>query len=117
MRNVTLAEPYKFVEWDINPISELDGTQIAKLHKKIKSGGELTEQEEDYLLDKLINNVYSNVSVPLAGWMFDFAPTLSRYVVKTRDGNIFEVFSPSKRAVTSMFENEYVYVCEVKEEI
>jgi len=101
---------YKFVNWDIRPLEDMENTFPYRLHKKLENGEALTREEKDQAFSSLIGNSQRKRGIPLHGWMFDYSDWLTRYWVKTYD-NIYEYWAFDKTSIRT----EWPHVQEIVE--
>ncbi len=69
---------HKFVSWEVPPLDTLKDTKAYKIRAKINRGEKLTREEKNILA---FCGSYRH-SIPVMGWMFDFADVLKTYLVK-----------------------------------
>lgn len=77
-------------------IENIIGTNIFNIHQKLVNGKKLTQEEKNYVFEKIRDNSYFNDGVALMGMRLNFKPYLKRYYVKYNYGNIIEMYAFNK---------------------
>ena len=72
---------WKFVKWDVEPLSKLRTSKVYMLREKLNKGQKMSREEKDWLAEKVNTNTYFRTAVPLRGYCFDFLDVLKKYVV------------------------------------
>ena len=72
----------KFVEWDIQPLENLQGSKVYNLRLKLNNNGKLSREEKDWITAQVNHNTYFRSAIPLLGWRFDFSDVLKTFLVR-----------------------------------
>ena len=89
---------WKFVKWDVEPLSSLSNSKVYLLRAKLNSGQKMNREEKNWLAEKVNTNTYFRAAVPLMGYCFDFFDVLKRYIVN-QYGQWSEYYAPDKTSL------------------
>lgn len=73
---------FKFVNWDVQPLSSFKDTLVYKVKEKLINGERLTREEKDNIVSSML---FNNGCIKLGGWCFSFTPYMKTYLVKQYD--------------------------------
>jgi hypothetical protein len=73
---------FKFVSWDIEPLSNFKDTFVYKVKEKLVNGEKLTREEKDRIVS---SSCFSKGLLKYGGWCFSFTPYMKTYLVKQYD--------------------------------
>ncbi len=73
---------FKFVSWDVQPLSSFKDTLVYKVKEKLINGERLTREEKDNIVSSML---FKNGYIKLGGWCFSFTPYMKTYLVKQYD--------------------------------
>lgn len=102
----------KFVQWDVNPLSSLNGSKVYQLRAKLNSGSRMNREEKNWLCREVNSNTYFRTAVPLIGWRFDFLDVLKKYIVN-QYGHWNEYFAPDKTSLKAYLYGRINQIVEV----
>lgn len=77
----TEVKAWKFVKWDVEPLSKLRTSKVYMLREKLNRRQKMSREEKNWLAEKVNTNTYFRTAVPLMGYCFDFLDVLKKYVV------------------------------------
>lgn len=108
---------YKFVNWEVPELKELKNSKAYEVHEKLNKGIKLSREEKNWVFEKLQTNSYSNIGIPLRGWMFDLSDFLKEYWVELKYYGIVKVYSLDKTSIRNYYSSHNVLkIMEVKNE-
>ena len=91
----TEVKAWKFVKWDVKPLSTLRNSKVYLLRAKLNQGQKMSREEKNWLAQAVNTNTYFRTAVPLMGYCFDFIDVLKRYLVN-QYGHWSEYYAPDK---------------------
>jgi hypothetical protein len=94
----TEVKAWKFVKWDVEPLSKLSNSKVYRLRAKLNSGQKMNREEKNWLAVTVNTNTYYRTAVPLKGYYFDFFDVLKRYIVN-KYGQWSEYYAPDKTSL------------------
>ena len=94
----TEVKAWKFVKWDVKPLSTLRNSKVYLLRAKLNQGQKMSREEKNWLAQAVNTNTYFRTAVPLMGYCFDFIDVLKRYLVN-QYGYWSEYYSPDKTSL------------------
>lgn len=94
----TEVKAWKFVQWDVEPLSTLSNSKVYLLRAKLNSGQKMSREEKNWLAEKVNTNAYFRTAVPLMGFCFDFIDVLKKYIVK-QYGQWSDYYAPDKTSL------------------
>ena len=94
----TEVSAWKFVKWEVEPLSKLSTSKVYLLRAKLNSGQKMSREEKNWLAHAVNNNAYFRTAVPLMGYCFDFMDVLKRYIVN-QYGQWCEYYAPDKTSL------------------
>lgn len=103
----------KFVTWEVQPLQNLQETNVYKLRVKVINGEKLNRHEKDWITERVNRNTYFRNAVPLSGWKFDFSSVLKTFVVKQYN-QWSEYKAVDKTALRNMLYGRIDKIVEVK---
>ena len=65
----TEVKAWKFVQWDVEPLSTLSNSKVYLLRAKLNSGQKMSREEKNWLAEKVNTNAYFRTAVPLMGFV------------------------------------------------
>ena len=74
---------FKFVSWDVQPLSNFKDTFVYKVKEKLINGKRLTREEKDRIVS---SSCFNKGLLEYGGWCFSFTPYLKTYLVKQYGG-------------------------------
>lgn len=89
----TEVKAWKFVKWDVKPLSTLRNSKVYLLRAKLNQGQKMSREEKNWLAQAVNTNTYFRTAVPLMGYCFDFIDVLKRYLVN-QYGHWSEYYAP-----------------------
>jgi hypothetical protein len=103
----------KFVNWDVSPLENLKETKVYVLKTKVENGQKLDRDERNFVTEKVNNNSYFKMAIPLMGWKFDFSKVLSLFIVK-QYGSTQEYYATDKTALRKILYGKIDYIKELR---
>jgi hypothetical protein len=94
----TEVNAWKFVKWDVEPLSKLSTSKVYLLRAKLNSGQKMSREEKNWLAHAVNTNTYFRTAVPLMGYCFSFIDVLKRYIVN-QYGQWSEYYAPDKTSL------------------
>ncbi len=88
----------QFVQWEIQPLENLNGSRVYQLREKLNNGQVMNRAEKDWLAENVRNNAYFRTAVPLMGYRFDFSDVLRKFLVN-QYGQWNEYYAPDKTSL------------------
>lgn len=85
---------FKFVNWEIPPLEELQDTFAYKIMEKLNNNEKLTREEKNKLCYDIDNGI-----VKRQGWCFNFRPHLKSFVAKDKYGDWREYYAFDKTSL------------------
>lgn len=109
----TEVKAWKFVKWDVEPLSKLRTSKVYMLRKKLNRGQKMSREEKNWLAEKVNTNTYFRTAVPLMGYCFDFLDVLKKYVVN-QYGHWSEYYAPDKTSLTTFLYGRVNQIVEIQ---
>lgn len=94
----TEVKAWKFVKWDVEPLSKLSNSKVYLLRDKLNRGQNMSREEKNWLAQAVNTNTYFRTAMPLMGYCFDFLDVLKRYLVN-QYGHWIEYYAPDKTSL------------------
>lgn len=88
----------QFVQWEVQPLENLNGSRVYQLREKLNNGHKMDRAEKDWLAKNVRNNAYFRTAVPLMGYRFDFSDVLRKFLVN-QYGQWSEYYAPDKTSL------------------
>ena len=63
----TEVKAWKFVKWDVKPLSTLRNSKVYLLRAKLNQGQKMSREEKNWLAQAVNTNTYFRTAVPLMG--------------------------------------------------
>ena len=98
IKQSTEVKAWKFVKWDVKPLSTLRNSKVYLLRAKLNQGQKMSREEKNWLAQAVNTNTYFRTAVPLMGYCFDFIDVLKRYLVN-QYGHWSEYYAPDKTSL------------------
>lgn len=88
----------QFVQWEVQPLENLNGSRVYQLREKLNNGHKIDRAEKNWLAENVRNNTYFRTAVPLMGYRFDFSDVLRKFLVN-QHGQWSEYYAPDKTSL------------------
>ena len=108
----TEVKAWKFVKWDVKPLSTLRNSKVYLLRAKLNQGQKMSREEKNWLAQAVNTNTYFRTAVPLIGYCFDFIDVLKKYVVN-QYGQWSEYYAPDKTSLRAYLYGRINQIVEV----
>ena len=112
IKQSTEVKAWKFVKWDVKPLSTLRNSKVYLLRAKLNQGQKMSREEKNWLAQAVNTNTYFRTAVPLIGYCFDFIDVLKKYVVN-QYGQWSEYYAPDKTSLRAYLYGRIKQIVEV----
>jgi hypothetical protein len=112
IKQSTEVKAWKFVKWDVKPLSTLRNSKVYLLRAKLNQGQKMSREEKNWLAQAVNTNTYFRTAVPLIGYCFDFIDVLKKYVVN-QYGQWSEYYAPDKTSLRAYLYGRINQIVEV----
>lgn len=102
----------KFVNWEIEPLENLQGRKVYTLRQKLNNKEKLSREEKNWITKQVNFNSYFRSAIPLLDWRFDFSDVLKTFVVR-QYGSWTEYQATDKTALRNTLHGRIEQIVEI----